>query len=567
MKWQDVPFRKDPRLRSKSLVVDGHDPLCPGSRLPGDVMPSRWLAIAVIVLGCLSATSCVHRPARFADRPIVTDIADDAPIDLPRRIELNWDWYLSDAFLRRSLFDALNPNRPDDAGDINAVDEVPRSSWYQPEGAELALLDPPILQDGPPMLPLTVLHDSPRIRSDGLCVLDARNYRYELRRDDSERPEMRTSAAAIASRLIRAVGLLSPEVHIVFLSEQDFRWPTEDRTLHSSLRALIPPAPANADSIVRMSAARWPVGIDVGVTDPFDARDDDPNDVVPHRNRRTMRALKVLGAWLGISSINPSKTRDVYVGSPGYGHLRHYVVGMEDALGAASVVKSDKKQGLRTDLGGGPGFNFLTLGLWPGSLRPVTQTRWLAIGDFDENVDPADFTTSPPYAPMTHVRAADGYWAAKRIASIPTKTIVQAVRHARIHDPSAEKKLIDVLLQRRHAVVKFWYSQVTPAEMVHIEARKVTLRDEAISRGLIPPTSVQYHGEIVDDSGVVQSRIPRFEPATESFEIQIPRKVAETNDRIVLRLQVEVDGKRAPRVCEMHFRPVAHSLRLLGIQH
>jgi len=526
---------------------------------------SRWLAPCL----CLALlASCAHRPARFADRAPITVVADDAPIAQPGRRELNWDWYISDVYLRRSLLDALDPNRPEDAGDVNSFDEVPHSSWYQPEGPELALLDPPLLDEGPPMLPLTLFPDVPRASDDGLCVVDARGVRYELRRDGGGRPEMRTSAAAISSRLIRAVGLLAPEVHIVFLSLENFAVPKgRPEAVPPTLRRFLQSGPPSVDGLYRMSATRWPVGVDAGISDAFDVRGDDPNDVVPHRNRRTLRALKVLGAWLAISSINPRKTRDAYVGQPGEGHLRHYIVGLEDTLGAGSIVGAQKKEGLRTDLGGGPGFNFLTFGLWPGSDGTPTQTTLLAVGNIDENVDPGGFKASPPYAPIAHVRAADGYWAAKRIAAIPVRTILEAVQSASIRDLTATRRLVEVLIVRRHLVVKHWYSQVTPAEVERVHGRFVVLSDDAVSRGIAPIGTTRYHAWVLDDGGAELVRFPPYELPAASFGFEIPANVLANRDRLVLRVQAEVDGQMRPRVCDVHLRPLPDAVRVIGVRH
>jgi hypothetical protein len=69
-------------------------------------------------------------------------------------------------------------------------------------------------------------------------------------------------------------------------------------------------------------------------------RGDDRNDVVPHENRRTLRALKVFASWLALEGLGPSKTIDRYLGPPGEGHVVHFVAGLDEALGAANVVRA-----------------------------------------------------------------------------------------------------------------------------------------------------------------------------------------------------------------------------------
>lgn len=525
-----------------------------------------WFAVLSLLAGC------AYRPARFADRPAVTEVADDAPIATPGRRELDWNWYLSDVYLRRSLLEALDPKRPDDAGDVNALDEVPRSSWYQPPGPELVLQDPPIVDEGPPALPVTLVPDLPRANDYGICVIDARGVRYELRRDDADRPEMKTSAAVIASRLIRQFGLLTPETHVVFLSPSDFasyRPDLPDSGLPEAVRRFLSRGPPSVDGRYRMSAARWPVGVDVGVSESFGVRGDDPNDVIPHRNRRTLRALKVLGAWLAIARINPRKTRDVYVGDPGRGHLRHYLVGLEDALGAGSVVKPGKKGGLRTDLGGGTGFNLLTFGLWPGTDSPPTQRRMLAVGNMGEDVSPGTFKASPPYAPIGHFQASDGYWAAKRIAAIPLKQIVSAVHAARILDSSARRELLRLIVARRQRVVAYWYGQVTPVEVQRVRDRVLVLRDESVFRAVNPAGKVRYHVTVLDEDGdeLTQPTVVAFGSA--EFAVEVPDALVRDpyRDRLVLRLHAQVQDEMLPRACHVHLRPLRNAVRVVGVRH
>lgn len=523
------------------------------------------LLLVLMMLGC------AYRPARFADRPAVTELADDDPIPVPGRRELDWNWYLSDVYLRRSVLDTLDPKRPNDAGDVNALDEVPRSSWFQPLGPDLAMQHPPIVEEGPPVPPLTLVPDVPRATDDGICVQDARGIRFELRRDGADRPEMKTSAAVVASRLIRAFGLLAPEVSIVYMGPSDFADfdpAAPPNSLPSALVRFLRSGPPSIDGRYRMSATRWPVGIDVGVSESFDTRGDDANDVIAHRDRRTLRSLKVLGAWLAISGISPRKTRDAYVGEPGQGHMRHYLVQLEDALGAGSVVGRGKKDGLRTDLGGGPSFNLMTFGLWPGSDSTPTQRQMLALGNMGESVNAGEFKASPPYAPIVHCQAADGYWAAKRIAAIRLKTIVESVYAARIMDSTARVRLVQLLVARRQAVVRYWYGQVTPAEVARVSGATVVFRDEALRCALDEVGDTRYRITVLDGDGRELTSTKVLELPAAEFAVEVPGElVGGARDRLILRLHAEVRGDLRPRAVYVHLRPGPFGVRVIGIRH
>ena len=523
----------------------------------------------LLSITCLTA-ACGYRPARFAARHPVSEVADDDPIPLPDRVELDWDWYLSDVYLHRALLDTLDPRRYPVAGDVNAWDDVPRSSWYQPPGPERAVLDPPLTRDGPPVMPLALVPDATRANNYGVCVVDARGLRYELRRDGADRPEMRTAAAVIASRLVDEFGLLTPEVSVVFVGPSDFQGWTPERPrdgVSPEIRRFLSDGPPSVDGRYRVSATRWPIGVDVGVTESYGSRGDDPNDAIAHRNRRTLRALKVVGAWLAMGRISPRKTRDAYVGEPPDGFLRHYVVGLEDAMGASSIVYPNPKRGLRTDLGGSTGFNLLTLGLWPGSDSLPTQRRVRALGAFDESVDPGGYRASPPYAPIDHALPPDGYWAAKRIAAMPLRTFVAAVHEARILDPTARLHLVRGLVQRRQRIVQYWYAQVTPCEVERVLGRIIVLRDEAVSRAVTQVSDTHYRIQVLDEEGEPLTAASELSLSSAEFAVEVPEPLMSGHNRLVVLLQAEVNGKPRPRACRVHVQPIRGTLVVRGIRH
>jgi hypothetical protein len=524
-------------------------------------------AVAIFVLVSAFATiGRGYRPARFADRPPVVEVADDAPIPVPRRREMIEPIYLAEIYVRRPLMDALDPERYPDAQDVNAYDEVPRSSWFEPHLVDATAMAVRPRSVGIPMPPLVVLGDRPDGGRGGFAIEDARGVRYELRVDPAGRPGMRTAAAAIASRLVWALGLRTPEVLVTSVSIGDFA--IDDRShgeggavvdFEAILRSGAPPV----DGRFRVSAMAWPVGLDLGVAPIAFTRGDDPNDRVPHRDRRTQRALKVIGAWLKLAGLGPKKTLDAYVGPPGRGHVEHYLVGLDDALGADDVVAPGPPDRER---GSTPLLNLVSFGFAHAPARPPTQRRWLAVGDFDDEVDAAGFSAPQPFEPMDRTLAADGYWAAKRIASLSHDAIAAAVGAGGIDDPEARAYVISTLEARRRNVVRYWYGRVTPLEVERSSSDEVVVRDRGIADGIADAAATSYEVAFLDPSGRELAPRARWRPPGPRFRIPIPPE-ARPAPYLVVNVVASRDGAAAPRGFEVHLVARAGGREIVGVRH
>src|SRR5688572_11229193 len=114
----------------------------------------------LLVLAVATAVGCgVTRNARFADLDVIQEISDDRPIPMPAR-RLFPPLTYADAFGRRFLVAGLDPTRIRDAGDVNALDQVPPSSWFvRPAGGALGAVQNTV--NGPPAPPLVVLKRRP----------------------------------------------------------------------------------------------------------------------------------------------------------------------------------------------------------------------------------------------------------------------------------------------------------------------------------------------------------------------------------------------------------------------
>lgn len=522
------------------------------------------MARAAVLAAVLAGSGCRHRPARFADAPPVVDAGDRAPIPVPETSDVLEAVYLSDVYVRRTLVDALDPTRPPAARDVNAVDEVPRSSWLDPPHGGQVAFD---TADGPPVPPLRIHRTQPAREPSDLPVLavrDARGLAYELRFDPPDRPAMRTGAAVAASRLVRLLGYRVPEVTLVSVREGDFAAKPPLRANDALAAAL-----TAGSGALRAVAVRWPIGIDLGPTSPSASRPDDPNDRVPHPDRRTLRALGIIGAWLAIGRFDGRMLRDAYVGPPGRGHVRHYLAGLDGALGADDVVRARRASPSDEDDDGddvSPWRRFYTLGLYRPPKRIPTQTEHPALGAIDERVDPADHKLRVPFEPLDRARPDDVYWAAKRIASIGADAIASAVAAAELGDAVASARLVAILRARRQALVAHGFAGVTPLEAPRLEAGALILRDAAAGLGIARVAAARHEATWVDEEGRTVATAA-VTTRGDAVRVAIPQGLLDARDYAIARIvAVRAEGP-APRACEVHVTGSASRPRIVALRH
>jgi hypothetical protein len=509
---------------------------------------------ALLLALALSPFACSYRPPRFAVDPPVMEVGDAEPIPLPRKLDPLKEVYYTDAYVRRPLVLAMDPETPPDSGDVNALDEVPRSSWFDPPTAR---------PDGPPQLPLTPMGPA-ESGQPGLSVRDARGFRYELRRDAKERPELISASAAVASRLLAAIGYRTPEVHVVTIAATDIKEVEDKAAVEAAVDLLREGSPPFADRY-RVRATRWPVGIDLGPTPVAGVRSDDPNDRVPHANRRTLRAIGLALYWMGLRRLPPYALHDTYVGEAGKGSLLHYVVAFDDAFGAEAVGRE-----LEARLGGEGKYlneNALTALITLGLRRrtaPSVQTRWLALGEFDEFDAPETFATSPPYEPMDLARPADTYWMGKRLAAVSPDAITAALAAAHFSSGSARARAAEVMELRRTRAITWAFARVTPAEVERVDAAHLMLRDQANARKLRGLVAERYAVKFLDDSGATVAPSVIVKVPDVAVAIPLPPGAP---DYLVVRAQALREDGGAPRAVEVHVFKDAAGMRVLGVIH
>ena len=514
---------------------------------------SRAWVVALSLFG--AAHGCAYHPADFTDASPVTEVHDGRPIPVPVRTGGSDVLRYSEGYIRRALISSLDPQRTPEALDVNALDEVPASSWFVP-GRHPTLDGYKI--DGPPEPPF---HDVEApvggLKNIARFIVDARGLTYELVPDEKYRSGLRPAAGAIASRIVYALGYYVAESYPITVGNRErvlaVRWPA-----------------------ARGEASREPA-IDLGPTRPSSTRTDDPNDVVSHDDRRTMRAFSLVGAFIGLDDVRPLVFRDEYVGIRGKGFVQHQIVTLDDALGASAVAKAladvDRDRPSHNAW-----VNLGTFGFSPKERADAAATPSASVGLFVESIDPKSFHFSVPFPPADRALPTDLYWIAKRMMRITHARITEAVRSAGI-ETRATDYLDRVLLTRRNLCAAYAMKLVTPLELTRIEAgRKATkkikmpyfaieLEDQAIAAGFARAADSQYHFSFLDEDGDRIGERYVAKPKGKVLRFGVPSSLLDERSYLIVRVRVEREGKLAPRQMEIHLAGTSKKPVLRGIRH
>lgn len=461
------------------------------------------------------AAACTSRPARFIDAPPVDEVADDRAIDVPKKVEPLDEIIVSESYLRQPVLRAMDPERLPEPGDVNAIDDVPRSAWF-PGSKKIATARPP-------KLPLVRAEKEKPVASErGTVALDAAGARFEILPDTAGRAGLGRAGAVIASRLLRAIGYRTADVSVV--------------DLEGGRRAVV----------------RFPDGIDLGPTPATETRKDDANDLVDHADRRSLRALRLAFYWLGVTQMGPSVLRDVYVGKKGLGHVEHVIVDLSGAFGAPRVDAGGAAYQEDQDALA----NLSSLGL-KAPHHTELQTTWPAIGDYAPDLTPSASRLRPPFEPAERMQPGDGYWIAKAILRISDATIKEAIAGARIDDEATVARLGAVLDARRKALAELAFGAVTPLEPEGFKAGSLVLRDEA-KRRHVPEAITSYRVRIVRPDGHVLS--DAYVPEIDPVRVALPAGERE--------IDVDVTAMRGEKGRPMHVYVVTNPKpHVAGVRH
>jgi hypothetical protein len=434
---------------------------------------------------CLAA-GCAAGPLselRFANHEPITALDDRRAIPRPRVREPEGAADRVDSLVgRQAMYGLALPGRVP-ARSVNALDEVPDSSWFSNRIGVLPLTGSEVARGpnvGTPALPFGILAVKNSGTAPGFLVQDARGDRYLLKFDPRV-PEAETGAEVVVQRLIWAAGYNVPENSVVYLERRDLAPASAppkaagermltDRDIDEAL-ARVPHARSALG--FRALLSKLLPGQPVGGFRMTGVRADDANDRIRHEHRRELRALKVFYAWLGNTDVKEANTLDTWIESPdgsGRGYLVHHLIDFGKSLGVWGLDPVRETDGWASHFDYDYAFrSLLTFGLWRRPWEGLSPPGLRGVGRYDSaHFDPGVYSPLQPYVPFLYLDRFDAFWAAKIIARFRAEQISAAVAAGAYSEPRARTYLTMAIMARRDRIVRHWFARVAPLDRFEV---------------------------------------------------------------------------------------------------
>ena len=365
------------------------------------------------------------------------------------------------------------------AGNVNTIDEVPDSGWFTNRIGSRALtveevVRGPVAGPAPAPAKWTLTREKSAGAAPGFTAEDANGQTFFVSFDARANPEGATGAVVVATKIFWALGYNQVEYFLTSMTPETIaigpsattRRPSGKRTPleQEDVREILDRADRRPDGSYRMAAGRLLSGKVLGGFKYEGTRPDDPNDLVPHENRRELRALRVFGAWTNLTDMKAGNTLDTIVTEGGRGVVRHYLQDVGSTFGVGANGPHEWNEGWEYLYdGGGTKRRLFSFGLAVSPWQTADYEKHPSIGRFEgEAFDPETWKPRAPTAAYIEMRADDAFWAARRVMAFSDDLIRAIVKTGEYSDPAAEKYLGDVLIQRRDKIGRAYLAKINP---------------------------------------------------------------------------------------------------------
>ena len=441
------------------------------SRLKPVTCAAIVAAIAILVQPVLT-----QRPTFYPDDPIAMD--DDMALDASKVAPIedsNGYDFVANTFAKPGVRHDVR------AGNVNTIDEVPDSSWFTNRIGRARMSTEEIVR-GPDRVN-TISLDGWRVsggKSSGLQpgfrMTDPSGQTYQIEFDPPSNPEMATGAEIIGTAFYHAFGYHTVDVYIAELDPAtlviapdaritDPLIGERRRLTRRDIDNVFARAARKPNGRYRVLASRFAEGRPLGNFRYYGMRPDDPNDIVPHEDRRELRGARVFGAWLNHDDSRGVNSLDMLQSDGPRRYVKHYMFDFGSIMGSGTVFAQRHRAGNEYIVDWVPGWLTLaTFGLYTRDWLYIDYPDVPAsVGRFEAaSFEPLEWVPEYPNAAFDNMRADDAFWAARIVARFGDADIRAVVEKARYSDPQATDYITSTLIERRDRVIRTWLTAANP---------------------------------------------------------------------------------------------------------
>ncbi len=511
--------------------------------------------LAILSVAC-AGIGCSGGGARFPLRDAVWRDTDTRPISLrcesrpsekePNHVScapepyispLAWDAADNTIFRPVSKFFAVDP--PKEAKNVNAFDEVPDSAWFEnrlgkkkPAVDELLrgacrpedLLDADSAETGAWLID----QGKPNGATPGFRVRVGKK-KYMFKTDSQAEPERPSAASVIGAAIYNAVGFNTSCEQIVYFDRKltklkpGLKYTRNDGVTRPFDEDALDKVFAEAgrrDGRYRFQASAWLPGFLLGPFKYEGTRGDDPNDVIPHEDRRDLRGARVVAAWLHHFDAREQNSMDSWIAtdsknsesSPGY--VRHYYLDTSDSLGSVwdwDGVSRRMGHSYLLDFSD-IGRDFITLGVIERPWERVRKTPGMEMfGYFHwREFEPDEWLNEYPNPAFSRATEHDNAWMARILSRLDYDDVRALVSLGRFTKPEATDYLAQVLEMRLRRIVERYLLRLSPIADLRVDDKNVLCGvDLARRRRARADAAFVYRAEMRSSAGRSGLRVER----------------------------------------------------------
>ncbi len=409
-------------------------------------------------------------------------------------------------------------NRLHQSMNINAFDEVENSSWFTNRNAHqrMSIED---LNQGPntgtgPSLEGTWLIQRAKTEgvTPGFTIEDSRGDHYVIKFDPTGFPEIASAAEVIGTKFFYAAGYFTPENYLVRFDPSILRIDEgvlvsdgrggQRQMIESDIEEILSVVDRLPDGRIRVAASKYIEGRPVGPFSFVGTREDDPNDIIPHEHRRELRGLAIMSNWLGHVDTKAGNTLDSYITDEnGNSYVRHFLIDFGTTMGSGGRGETPPYRGTENEFDPHEFLvNIFTFGLYVRPWETNFSVPYRSVGYFTaEDYDPSVFKPMIPNAAFENMTWRDAYWGAKQVMSFSDEQIAAAVAQGELTDPDAAEYLVNVLIERRDIIGRYWFSRMNPLDNFTLQGNIVHFDDLAVTTGLEDAETTSYRYRRISD--------------------------------------------------------------------